>query len=50
MNNKTNILEDYVNFVDITKKQNKYFKVFSFLIAIIMFLFLFFVLFNYLTK
>ena len=23
MNNKTNLLEDYVNFVDITKKRNK---------------------------
>ena len=23
MNNKTNLLEEYVNFVDITKKQNK---------------------------
>ena len=25
MNIKTNLLEDYVNFVDNTKKQNKYF-------------------------
>ena len=26
MNIKTNLLEEYVNFVDNTKKQNKYFK------------------------
>ena len=26
MYNKTNLLEDYVNLVDLTKKQNKYFK------------------------
>ena len=44
MNIKTNLLEDYVNFVDITKKQNRYFKIIISLIVIIMFLFLFFVL------
>ena len=44
MNIKTNLLEEYVNFVDITKKQNRYFKIILFLIAIIIFLFLFFVL------
>ena len=44
MNINTNLLEDYVNFVDITKKQNRYFKIFIILIVIIMFLFLFFVL------
>ena len=27
MNNKTKLLEDYLNFVDMTKKQNKYFKI-----------------------
>ena len=27
MNIKTNLLEEYVNFVDITKKQSKYFKI-----------------------
>ena len=43
MNIKTNILEEYVNFVDNTEKQNKLSKRFLFLIAIIMFLFLFFV-------
>ena len=41
MNIKTNLLEEYVNFVDNTKKQNKYFKIFIILIVIIMFLFLF---------
>ena len=50
MNIKTNLLEEYVNFVDNTKKQNKYFKIyFYFLIVIIMFSFIF-VLFNYNTK
>ena len=39
MNIKTNLLEEYVNFVDNTKQLNKYFKLFSFLIAIIMYLF-----------
>ena len=47
MNIKTNLLEEYVNFVDNTKKQNKYFKLFLFLIAIIVFLFLCFALFKY---
>ena len=28
MNIKTNLLEEYVNFVDNTKEQNKYFKIF----------------------
>ena len=41
MNIKTNLLEEYVNFVDTTKKQNKYFKIIMFLIVIIVFLFLF---------
>ena len=44
MNIKTNLLEEYVNFVDNTKKQNKYFKIFIILIVLNMFLFLFFVL------
>ena len=47
MNIKTNLLEEYVNFVDNTKKRNKYFKLFLFLIAIIVFLFLRFALFKY---
>ena len=37
MNIKTNLLEEFVNFVDNTKKQNKYFKKIMFLIVIIMF-------------
>ena len=45
MNIKTILLEEYVNFVDNTKKQNKYFKKSIILIAISMFLFLFFILF-----
>ena len=44
MNIKTNLVEEYVTFVDNTKKQNKYFKIIINLIVIIMFLFLFFVL------
>ena len=42
MNIKANLLEECVNFVDNTKKQKKYFEI-IFLIARIMFLFLFFV-------
>ena len=44
MDIKTNLFEEYVNFVDITKKQNKHFKIILFLIAIIVFLFLCFAL------
>ena len=47
MNIKTILLEEYVNFVDITKKQNIYFKNFIILIVIFIFLFLIFVLFKY---
>ena len=36
MNIKTNLLEDYVNFVDNTKKQSKYFKIFIFLFMVIL--------------
>ena len=50
MNIKTNLLEEYVNFVDNTKEQNKCFKLILFLIVIFMSLILFFVLFKYLTK
>ena len=49
-NVKTKFLEEYVNFVDSTKKQNKYFKVIRILFVIILCLFLFFVLFNYKSK
>ena len=50
MNIKTTLPEDYVNFIDRTKKQNKYFKTNIILFAIIMFLFLFFLLFKSHTK
>ena len=49
MNIKTNLVEEYVNFVDNTKKQNRYFKIII-LIVFILCLFLFFVLFNYLNE
>ena len=48
MNIKTTLLEEYVIFVDTTKKQNKYIKIGIILLAIIMFLFLFFLLLQYL--
>ena len=48
MNIKTKLLEEYVNFVDITKKQKGCFKIFIVLIVIFIFLFLFFLLFKYL--
>ena len=41
MNIKTSLLEEYVNFVDNTKKQNKYFKLLIILFVIILRLFLF---------
>ena len=50
MNIKTKLLEEYVNFVADTKKQNKYFKAFLFVIVIIMCLLLFFVLFKYINE
>ena len=50
MNIKTSSLEDYVNFVDSTKKQNKYFKIIIFLFGIIGSLFLIFVLYKYLYE
>ena len=48
MNIKTKLLEEYVKFVDETKRQNKKFKVSISLIAIIMFLVLFLLLFHFL--
>ena len=48
LNIKMNLLEDYVNIVDNTNKQNKYFKRSIILIVLIMFLFLFFLLCQYL--
>ena len=45
MNIKTKLLEEYIDFVDNTKKQNKNFRIFFFLMVLIMFLFLCYVLF-----
>ena len=42
MNNKKNLLEEYVNFVDITNKQNKDFEIIIILFVIFLFLFSFF--------
>ena len=50
MNIKTNLLEEYVNFVDITKKQNKYFKVFIISFLVVLCLIIFFVLFKYINE
>ena len=44
MNIKTILIEEYVNFVDNTKKQNKCFKIIIILFLIIIIMFLFFVL------
>ena len=50
MNIKTNLREEYVNFVDLTEKPNKYFKIILILFVVILCLFLFFVLFKYLNE
>ena len=50
MNIKTNLLVEYVSFVDNTKKQNKNFRIILFLMVLIMFLFLCYVLFIKLCK
>ena len=42
MNIETNLLEEYVNFVDNTKKQNKYPKLILIFFVVILCLFLFF--------
>ena len=49
MNIETNLIEEYVNFVDNTKKQNKYFKIIMFFFVFIP-LFFIFVLFKYLIE
>ena len=46
MNSKTSLIEEYVNFVDMTKKQNKYFKINIILFMVILCLFSFFVFLN----
>ena len=50
MNIKTNLLEEFVNFVDNTKKQKKYINVSLILFVVILCLILFFVLSNYKSK
>ena len=47
MNTKTNLPEENVNFVDTAKKQNRYFKITIISFAIIVFLFLVYLLFKY---
>ena len=49
MNIKTNLIAEYVNFVDNTKKQNKLFKLFLIPSVVILCLFLVF-FFNYLNE
>ena len=50
MNIKTKLLEDYVNFVDTTTKQNTNFKKIGFLFVLIISLFLSYLLFIYLKE
>ena len=50
MNIETNLLEDYVNFVDTTTRQNTYFKIIIVLFVVIVSLFLFCFLFKYLNE
>ena len=50
MNFETYLLEDYVNFIDTTKKQSNYYKKTIFLFAIIKTSFLFYLLFKYLNE
>ena len=45
MNIKTNLLDKYIDFLDNTRKQNKYFKVILILFVVILCLFLFLVFF-----
>ena len=47
---ETNLLKEYVNFVDNTKKRNEYFKVFITLFVVILRSNSFFVLFHYISK
>ena len=50
MNIKTNLLENYINFVNITTKQKKYFKIGTLFFDVNIFLFLFFLSFKYLNE
>ena len=49
MNIKTNLIEEYVNFVDITKKQNKNLWIYLILLLFIVFL-LIIILFKYINE
>ena len=50
MNIKTNLLEDYVNFVDTTTRQITYLKIINFLSAMTTSLYLFYLLYKYLNE
>ena len=50
MNIKTNLFGDCLNFVDMTKKQNKNFKIYINLFVVSLCLFSFFVLVKYLNE
>ena len=50
MNNKTNLLEEYVNFVALKRKQNLYLSRFIVLFMVIISLFLIFVLFKFINE
>ena len=50
MNIKTNLLEEYVNFVDVEKKQIKYFKNIILLVSVNIASFLIFVLLKHLNE
>ena len=50
MSIETYLLEEYVNFVDLTKKQNKYFNLIIILFMVLVFLFLILLLFKYLNE
>ena len=50
MNIKTNLLEEYVYYVDNTEKQKKYFKINIFSFVVILCLLLVFVLITYLSE
>ena len=45
MNIKTNLLEEYVNFVDITKKQNKNLWIYLIIVLFIVFVFIIIIIF-----
>ena len=50
MNIKTNLLEDYVNFVDNTKNQNKKLWIFTFILVFILFILTIIRVFKYINE